>query len=137
MKGGYERPGRGFPTSTPVHELTISSLPSANAQLLGFSAATGLGIYYLQQDTKEAQGLLTSSVEELTRDTQRITTHLDRLQTTEKDLVALRKDAATKDDLIKLRAELKKACVSTDIWETVGTVTQLWLQLSLEVLWCF
>lgn len=86
-------------------------------QLLGFSAATGLGIYYLQQDTKEAQGLLTSSVEELTRDTQRITTHLDRLQTTEKDLAALRKEAATKDDLIKLRAELKKACVST-----LGTV---------------
>lgn len=83
-------------------------------QLLGFSAATGLGIYYLQQDTKEAQGLLTSSVEELTRDTQRITTHLDRLQTTEKDLTALRKDAVTKDELVKLRAELKKAYVSRE-----------------------
>ncbi|EJT51829.1 hypothetical protein A1Q1_06915 [Trichosporon asahii var. asahii CBS 2479] len=108
----------------PFPSFITHAIP-ANPQLLGFSAATGLGIYYLQQDTKEAQGLLTSSVEELTRDTQRITTHLDRLQTTEKDLVALKKEAATKDDLVKLRAELKKACDSLHL-ENLDLRAHVW-----------
>jgi uncharacterized protein YgbK (DUF1537 family) len=90
-------------------------LPSLTPQLLGFSAATSLGIYYLQEDTKIATGLLLASVDELQNGTQRITSHLDRLQTVEKDMAALRAAAAVKEDTAKVRAEMKKVYVS---WET-------------------
>ncbi|KAL1408775.1 hypothetical protein Q8F55_005588 [Vanrija albida] len=76
--------------------------------LLGFSAATSLGVYYLQQDTKIAQGLLLASVDELSQGTERITSHLDRLQTVEKDLAALRAQSAASGDVAKVRGEMKK-----------------------------
>ncbi|RSH78475.1 uncharacterized protein EHS24_002200 [Apiotrichum porosum] len=90
-----------------VHLMIFISPPSL-PQLLGFSAATALGVYYLQEDTKVATGLLLSSVEELQHGTQRITSHLDRLTAVEKDLNALRAAAAVKEDNAKVRAEMKK-----------------------------
>ncbi|KAL7422047.1 hypothetical protein Q5752_003820 [Cryptotrichosporon argae] len=75
--------------------------------LLGFSAATALSIYFLQQDTKAASGLLLASVNELQAGTGRITSHLDRLRAVEKELAALKASAAARDDVGKVRAEMK------------------------------
>ncbi|KAK8864718.1 hypothetical protein IAR55_001972 [Kwoniella newhampshirensis] len=76
--------------------------------LFGFSAASALSIYYLQQETKVASGLLLASVEELQQGTGKITSHLDRLQTVEKELAALKAGSAVKDDVTKVRGEMKK-----------------------------
>ncbi|WWD16968.1 hypothetical protein CI109_101402 [Kwoniella shandongensis] len=76
--------------------------------LFGFSAASALSIYYLQQDTKVASGLLLASVEELQQGTGKITNHLDRLQTVEKELAALKSSGAIKEDVSKVRGETKK-----------------------------
>ncbi|KAK6909866.1 hypothetical protein I203_103891 [Kwoniella mangroviensis CBS 8507] len=74
----------------------------------GFSFASALSIYYLQQDNKIASGLLLASVEELQQGTGKISSHLDRLQTVEKDLAALKSSGAIKDDVTKVRGEMKK-----------------------------
>ncbi|ODN83643.1 hypothetical protein, variant [Cryptococcus amylolentus CBS 6039] len=74
----------------------------------GFSFASALSIYYLQEETKVATGLLTSSIEQLQQGTGKITTHLDRLQTVEKELAALRANASVKEDVTKVRGEMKK-----------------------------
>jgi hypothetical protein len=42
-----------------------------------------------------------------------ITTHLTRLQSVEKDLVALKASAPVKEDVTKVRAEMKKVYVSS------------------------
>lgn len=89
-------------------------------------------MYYLQQDSKVATGLLIASVDQLQGSTARITNHLDRLQTVEKDLVALRTAAAGKDDVGKVRAEVKKDYVSGDcgnglVWRCL-TASAAWRQ---------
>ncbi|WVO14494.1 hypothetical protein L204_102129 [Cryptococcus depauperatus] len=76
--------------------------------LFGFSCASALSIYYLQQETKVATGLLTASIEELQQGTGKITSHLDRLQTVEKELAAIKAHTATKEDVSKVRGEMKK-----------------------------
>ncbi|WVQ81835.1 hypothetical protein IAT38_003962 [Cryptococcus sp. DSM 104549] len=74
----------------------------------GFSAASALSIYYLQEETKLATGLLTASIEELQQGTGKITSHLDRLQTVEKELAALKANSSAKEDVTKVRGEMKK-----------------------------
>jgi len=76
--------------------------------LLGFSAASSFSIYYLQQENKVASGLLLASVDELQRGTGQITSHLDRLQTVEKDLGAVKSSVAGREDVTKVRNEMKK-----------------------------
>ncbi|ORY26349.1 hypothetical protein BCR39DRAFT_541433 [Naematelia encephala] len=76
--------------------------------LFGFAAASSLSIYYLQQENKVATGLLLASVEELQQGTEQITSHLDRLQTVEKELAALKAASAQKEDVSKVRNEMKK-----------------------------
>ncbi|KAK1923955.1 hypothetical protein DB88DRAFT_259196 [Papiliotrema laurentii] len=76
--------------------------------LFGFSLASGLSLYYLQQETKVASGLLLASVEELQQGTGKVTSHLDRLQAVEKELASLKAAAAQKDDVGKVRGEMKK-----------------------------
>jgi hypothetical protein len=108
---------------------------SANPQFFGFSFASALSIYYLQQENKIASSLLVASVEELqqstgkvgisplcpdilsmwtTADLIQITSHLERLQTVEKDLAALKNSGAGKEDVGKVRAEMKKVYVSLE-----------------------
>ncbi|TXT10773.1 hypothetical protein VHUM_02278 [Vanrija humicola] len=106
-------PRRALSTSAALREEAAAAAGTVGAvpvqkPLLGFSAATSLGVYYLQQDTKIAQGLLLASVDELSQGTERITSHLDRLQTVEKDLAALRAQSAASGDVAKVRAEMKK-----------------------------
>ncbi|OXG76816.1 hypothetical protein C348_04796 [Cryptococcus neoformans Gb118] len=74
----------------------------------GFAFASSLSIYYLQQETKLATGLLTASIEELQQGTGNITSHLDRLQTVEKELATLKANNALKEDVTKVRGEMKK-----------------------------
>ncbi|WVF71113.1 hypothetical protein IAT40_005910 [Kwoniella sp. CBS 6097] len=74
----------------------------------GFSFASALSIYYLQQENKIASGLLLASVEELQQGTGKVSSHLERLQTVEKELASLRNAGAIKDDVTKVRGEMKK-----------------------------
>lgn len=74
----------------------------------GFSAATAFGLYYLQQENKVATGLLLASVEELQQGTGKITSHLDRLQSVEKELANLKAAAAVKEDVNRNREEMKR-----------------------------
>ncbi|WWC88972.1 uncharacterized protein L201_003887 [Kwoniella dendrophila CBS 6074] len=76
--------------------------------LFGFSASSALSIYYLQQENKIASGLLLASVEELQQGTGKISSHLERLQAVEKELNALKNSGAVKDDVSKVRGEMKK-----------------------------
>ncbi|WVQ99749.1 hypothetical protein IAU59_006891 [Kwoniella sp. CBS 9459] len=74
----------------------------------GFSFASALSIYYLQQENKIASGLLLASVEELQQGTGKVSSHLERLQTFEKELASLRNAGAIKEDVSKVRGEMKK-----------------------------
>ncbi|KAE8541867.1 hypothetical protein D1P53_002041 [Cryptococcus gattii VGV] len=65
----------------------------------GFAFASSLSIYYLQQETKLATGLLTASIEELQQGTGK---------TVEKELAALKASNALKEDVTKVRGEMKK-----------------------------
>lgn len=71
-------------------------------------------MYYIQQDSKVATGLLMASVDELQGSTAKITTHLDRLQSVEKDLAALKASTSQKEDVGKVRSEMKKVYVSRE-----------------------
>ncbi len=53
-----------------------------------------------------------ASVDELQGSTAKITSHLDRLQTVEKDLAALKAAVPQKEDVGKVRSEMKKVYVS-------------------------
>lgn len=53
-----------------------------------------------------------ASVDELQGSTAKITTHLDRLQSVEKDIAALKASTSQKEDVGKVRSEMKKVYVS-------------------------
>jgi len=53
------------PTSRHGRRRNWQAEAQANPQLFGFSVASGLSLYYLQQESKVASGLLLASVEEL------------------------------------------------------------------------
>lgn len=53
-----------------------------------------------------------ASVDELQGSTAKINSHLDRLQSVEKDIVALKSSVPAKEDVGKVRAEMKKVYVS-------------------------
>ncbi|CAD6586454.1 MAG: hypothetical protein TREMPRED_004431 [Tremellales sp. Tagirdzhanova-0007] len=76
--------------------------------LFGFSTASVLAIYYLQQENKLSSGLLLASVQEWQDGTGKITSHIDRLQSLEKDLAALKSASAGKEEVGKVRGEMKK-----------------------------
>ncbi|KAF7346224.1 hypothetical protein MSAN_01849300 [Mycena sanguinolenta] len=55
-----------------------------------------------------ASAALQASVEELKLSTEKISSHVRRIEAVEKDLKALGDASASKDDLSRLRAEVKK-----------------------------
>lgn len=57
--------------------MAVRKASSAHAypQLFGFSVASGLSLYYLQQESKVASGLLLASVEELQLGTGKVGHH--------------------------------------------------------------
>ncbi|GMK58457.1 hypothetical protein CspeluHIS016_0504890 [Cutaneotrichosporon spelunceum] len=103
-----EASSQGVVSEVPVQKPVGGFRGGIFGFLLGFSAATALGVYYLQQDNKIANGLLMASVDELQGSTAKITSHLDRLQSVEKDLAALKAAVPQKDDVAKVRGEMKK-----------------------------
>ncbi|ORX35547.1 hypothetical protein BD324DRAFT_630603 [Kockovaella imperatae] len=76
--------------------------------LFGFSLAGSLALYYLNQEREVASGLLIASIDELQQSTGKITSHLDRLQQVEKEVASLKSSMAQRDDVVKVRGEMKK-----------------------------
>jgi len=76
--------------------------------LFGFSLASTYAAYHLLDEYKAASAALQASVEELQASTAKVTAHVRRIEAVEKDLKALSQNSASKDDLSRLRAEVKK-----------------------------
>ncbi|KAH9998012.1 hypothetical protein BJV77DRAFT_787901 [Russula vinacea] len=76
--------------------------------LFGFSLASSFAAYRLLDEYKQASVTLQASVEELQQSTEKVSAHVRRIEAVEKDLKALTNSSASKDDLSRLRAEVKK-----------------------------
>ncbi|KAI0076321.1 hypothetical protein K474DRAFT_1663155 [Panus rudis PR-1116 ss-1] len=76
--------------------------------LFGFSLASSYAAYHLLDEYKQASAALQASVDELQQSTQRVSSHIKRIEAVEKDLKALRDASASKEDISRVRAEMKK-----------------------------
>ncbi|KAI0713999.1 hypothetical protein C8T65DRAFT_645170 [Cerioporus squamosus] len=76
--------------------------------LFGFSLASSLAAYHLLEEYKLASAALQASVEELQASTQKVSAHVRRIEAVEKELKALSESSATKEDISRVRAEMKK-----------------------------
>ncbi|KIM22784.1 hypothetical protein M408DRAFT_279555 [Serendipita vermifera MAFF 305830] len=76
--------------------------------LFGFSLASAFASYHLLEEYRLASSILQSSVQELQTSTQRVSAHVRRIETVEKELKALAERTAEKTDVTKLRAEMKQ-----------------------------
>ncbi|THV05259.1 hypothetical protein K435DRAFT_647551 [Dendrothele bispora CBS 962.96] len=76
--------------------------------LFGFSLASSFAAYQLLDEYKMASAALQASVEELRMSTEQVTSHVRRIEAVEKDLKALSESSALKDDISRLRTEVKK-----------------------------
>ncbi|PIL22399.1 hypothetical protein GSI_15087 [Ganoderma sinense ZZ0214-1] len=76
--------------------------------LFGFSLASSLAAYHLLEEYKLASAALQSSVEELQTSTQKVSAHVRRIEAVEKELKALSESSASKEDISRVRAEVKK-----------------------------
>ncbi|GHJ86501.1 hypothetical protein NliqN6_2903 [Naganishia liquefaciens] len=74
----------------------------------GFSLASAYASYYLLQEYKLASSLLQGSVEDLQDSTSKMANHLQRIEAVEKELKRLSSTSAVKEDVTKLRAEMKQ-----------------------------
>lgn len=76
--------------------------------LLGFSVASAYASYYLLDEYKLASNALQSSIEELQSSTHQVSQHIRRIESLEKELKALTESAAGREDVNRVRAEMKK-----------------------------
>ncbi|KAF8526143.1 hypothetical protein JB92DRAFT_2700902 [Gautieria morchelliformis] len=76
--------------------------------LLGFSVASAFASYHLLDEYKLASNTLQTSVEELQVNIQKVSAHIRRIEAVEKELKALTESAAGKDDVSRVRTEMKK-----------------------------
>ncbi len=76
--------------------------------LFGFGIASAYGYAYLLKEYNAASNLMLASVEELQSSTEKITTHLQRLNKLEADLKSLGSQAASRAEFEKNRAEIKR-----------------------------
>ncbi|KIY71525.1 hypothetical protein CYLTODRAFT_418757 [Cylindrobasidium torrendii FP15055 ss-10] len=76
--------------------------------LFGFSLASSYAAYHLLDEFKTASAALQVSVERLQESTEAVTAQVRRIEAVEKDLQALSNASASKDEISRLRAELKK-----------------------------
>ncbi|KAL9711036.1 hypothetical protein Ac2012v2_005576 [Leucoagaricus gongylophorus] len=76
--------------------------------LLGFSLASSYAAYHLLDEYQKASATLQASVEELKLSTEKVSAHVRRIEAVEKDLKALGEASASKDDIARVRAEVKK-----------------------------
>ncbi|KAI5123461.1 hypothetical protein M0805_008831 [Coniferiporia weirii] len=93
--------------------------------LLGFSLASSFAAYHLLEEYKQASAALQASVLELQTSTEKVTAHVRRIEAVEKDLKALSNTSASKDDLSRLRAEVKKIYDGLDI-EFLNLRSHVW-----------
>ena len=103
--------------------------------LFGFSLASSFAAYRLLDEYKQASASLQASVEELQQSTEKarhyltsksipltflqVSAHVRRIEAVEKDLKALTNSSASKDDLSRLRAEVKKIYDGLHIGECI------------------
>ena len=103
--------------------------------LFGFSLASSFAAYRLLDEYKQASAALQASVEELQQSTEKVcqqlyfgpylscspqvTAHVRRIEAVEKDLKTLSNSSASKDELSRLRAEIKKIYDGLHIGESV------------------
>ncbi|GAA5949483.1 hypothetical protein JCM21900_000235 [Sporobolomyces salmonicolor] len=76
--------------------------------LLGLSAVGSYGYFMLLHDYGEASRTLLDSVAELKRSTDKMTSHLRRIESVESTLSSLSSSAATRAELASLRDEYRK-----------------------------
>ncbi|KZT73934.1 hypothetical protein DAEQUDRAFT_361386 [Daedalea quercina L-15889] len=97
-------------TLAPYHRLRSQWVHSGEVVgfLFGFSLASSLAAYHLLEEYKLASAALQASVEELQLSTQKVSAHVRRIEAVEKELKALSDTASSKEDLSRLRAEMKK-----------------------------
>ncbi|KAH9480456.1 hypothetical protein JR316_0007056 [Psilocybe cubensis] len=76
--------------------------------LFGFSLASSFAAYHLLDEYQKASAALQASVEELKLSTEKVTAHVRRIESVEKDLKALADASATKEDISRVRTEVKK-----------------------------
>ncbi|KAJ9116870.1 hypothetical protein QFC22_004527 [Naganishia vaughanmartiniae] len=74
----------------------------------GFSLASAYASFYLLQEYKLASSLLQGSVEDLQESTSKMSNHLQRIEAVEKELKRLSSTSAVKEDVTKLRGEMKQ-----------------------------
>ncbi|KAF9554718.1 hypothetical protein CPC08DRAFT_712682 [Agrocybe pediades] len=76
--------------------------------LFGFSLASSYAAYHLLEEYQKASAALQASVEELKLSTEKVSAHVRRIEAVEKDLKALNDASATKEDISRVRTEVKK-----------------------------
>ncbi|EJD52287.1 hypothetical protein AURDEDRAFT_111674 [Auricularia subglabra TFB-10046 SS5] len=77
--------------------------------LAGFSVASGVAAYQLLEEYKVASAALQASIEQLQANTEKVSSHIRRIEAVESELNALAASSATKEEQSRVRAELKKA----------------------------
>jgi len=128
----------GKPSTIPFRSLLLTywSHVSVIGFLFGFSLASSFAAYRLLDEYKLASATLQASVEELQQSTEKacgylyfnqypltslqVSAHVRRIEAVEKDLKALTNSSASKDDLSRLRAEVKKIYDGLHIGEYVS-----------------
>ncbi|KIM43163.1 hypothetical protein M413DRAFT_443974 [Hebeloma cylindrosporum] len=76
--------------------------------LFGFSLASSFAAYHLLEEYQKASAALQASVEALKVSTEKVSAHVRRIEAVEKDLKALNDASASKDDISRVRNEVKK-----------------------------
>ncbi|KAH9927048.1 hypothetical protein B0H21DRAFT_712255 [Amylocystis lapponica] len=101
--------------TAPVPKKPVGAFRGGNSRrvrivgfLFGFSLASSFAAYHLLDEYKQASAALQASVEELQLSTQKITAHVRRIEAVEKDLKALSDTSASKEEISRVRAEMKK-----------------------------
>ncbi|KAF7299080.1 hypothetical protein MIND_00856300 [Mycena indigotica] len=113
---------RPFSTSRTCREVVVADVGVPTPQkkpvgavrggivgfLAGFSLAASVAAYNLLDQYNTASAALQASVDELKQSTEQISTHIRRIEAVEKDQKALADKTARKEDLSKLRSEVKQ-----------------------------
>ncbi|KAF8195550.1 hypothetical protein BJ912DRAFT_1141202 [Pholiota molesta] len=76
--------------------------------LFGFSLASSFATYHLLEEYQKASAALQASVDELKLSTEKVSAHVRRIEAVEKDLKALSDASASKEDISRVRTEVKK-----------------------------
>jgi len=95
--------------TTPVQKKPIGGFRGGIVGFLfGFSLASSFAAYHLLDEYKQASAALQASIEELQISTEKVSAHVRRIEAVERDLKALADSSAGKEDLSRVRAEIKR-----------------------------